>query len=65
MMPIAKIFSSHSSKIHGISESYKNDFQNFNKVRTEQAVIWVVHFSRSTHTTQFRTYVKKLVASLL
>ena len=56
MIPKANIFSSHWPEIHGISESYRNDFQNFNKKRTEQAIIWVVYFPRSTHTAQFRTH---------
>ena len=34
-MPIANIFSSHWSKIQGISDSFKIDFLNFNEMRTE------------------------------
>ena len=62
-MPKVNVFPSHWPEIHGISESYMNDFQNFNKMRTEQSVIWVVYFSRSTHTTQFSTHTYKQVAS--
>ena len=35
VMPIANIFSSYWSYIHGISESQRNDFLNLNEMRTE------------------------------
>ena len=34
-MPIANVLSSYWSYIHGISDSFRNDFLNFNEMRTE------------------------------
>ena len=38
VMPIANIFSSYCSYIHGISESQRNDLLNLNEIRTEHII---------------------------
>ena len=55
-MPIANIFSSYWSCIHGISERQRNDFLNLNEMRTE-------HRTENPIINKFRTHTRKLVAS--